>query len=102
MGGADKEMKKPEPVEPIVWLLAAMMLVFAGLILFCEHFFPMDGQIFTVFTGLLGNIAGAFLMRIKPKAASDPSDDPTKNVTTTITSTPKDKIPVPTVEVHNG
>lgn len=85
-------MRKPEPIEPIVFLLTGLIVFFSILVIFCEHYFSMDGQIFTVFTGLLGSIAGAFLMRIKPKATSSPSDDTDQDVTVTTVSKPKDKV----------
>ncbi len=98
--GIDYSVKKPEPVEPIVYLLSLMMLAFAAIIIFCEFRFPMDGQIFQLFSGLLTGIAGAFLMRIKPKASASPDDDTDKDVTTTVTSTPKGKIPAPEVKIN--
>ncbi len=58
------------------------MLLFSVVLIFCEHYFPMDGQIFQVFSGLLTGISGAFLMRIKPRGL-DPSGDPAPTKTTT-------------------
>lgn len=68
-------------VEPIVYLLAALLLLFSGILIFCEYRFPMDGQVFQVFSGLLTSLAGAFLMRIKPRGA-DPDTPPSKTTTT--------------------
>lgn len=68
-------------VEPIVKLLCLMMLATSIIIIFCEFFFPMDGQIFTVFAGLLGNISGALIMRIKPRGTEPAPDDSNSNPT---------------------
>lgn len=94
-------MRNPEPIEPIVYLLSVLLLVLAGLIIFCEYFFPMDGQIFTVFTGAFGSIVGAFLMRIKPRGNAP--EDSGQDVTTI--SQPKNKpgsvkVEIPPVEEH--
>ena len=63
--------------EPVVLLLFIGMVFFCGVLIFCEHFFPMDGQIFQVIAGLLSGFSGAFFMRVKPqKANSDQPDDP--------------------------
>lgn len=69
-------------VEPVVFLLAALMLVFSFIVILCEKVFPNDGQVFQVFSNLLAGISGAFLMRIKPRG-SDP-DTSTSKTTTTI------------------
>jgi len=68
-------------VEPVVFLLAALMLIFSLIVIFCEKVFPNDGQVFQVFSNLLAGISGAFLMRIKPRGA-DPDTPPSKTTTT--------------------
>lgn len=85
-------------VEPIVKLLALLMLVFSAIIIFCEHFFPMDGQIFQVFSGLLAGISGAFLMRIKPRG-TEPNGDP---VTMRTTATDRSGTVVQETQVGKG
>ncbi len=69
-------------VEPIVYLLAALLLLFSGILIFCEYRFPMDGQVFQVFSGLLTSLAGAFLMRIKPRGTEPDGQTPSKTTTT--------------------
>ncbi len=60
------------------------MILFSVVLIFCEHYFPMDGQIFQVFSGLLTGISGAFLMRIKPRGTEPGVDPPPSKTTTTI------------------
>lgn len=71
-------------VEPVVILLFLGMLFFTGILIFCDKFFPMDGQIFQVVASLLSGFSGAFFMRIKPKNTIE--DNPPG--TTTVTATP--------------
>jgi cytochrome c biogenesis protein CcdA len=61
----------PNRIEPVVLLLFVGMLVFTGILLFVEKFYPNDGQMFQVIAGLLTAFSGAFFMRVKPKAADD-------------------------------
>jgi hypothetical protein len=51
------------------------MVFFCGVLIFCEHFFPMDGQIFQVIAGLLSGFSGAFFMRVKPTKPTDNHDE---------------------------
>jgi len=71
-----------DKIEPVVLLLFLGMVIFTGVLLGCEHFFPMDGQLFQVFAGLLTGFSGAFFMRVKPKNAD--ADAPPSKTTTTI------------------
>lgn len=90
---------KPEPLEPILMLLASLMIFFTAMIFVAEHFFPNDGQIFQVVSGLLTGISGAFLMRIKPRAGVQP--DPATTMTTRETQTTEVNVPVPGNDAHN-
>ncbi len=75
-------MKKLDgKIEPIVLFLFFGIVFFSGVILLCEHFYPMDGQLFQVFTGILGNFTGALFMRVKG-AAPDADTPPSKTTTT--------------------
>lgn len=71
-------------IEPVLVLLSVLVLVFTGCLFASEHWFPMDGQIFQVISGLLTGFGGALLMRVKP--ASKPEDAADHLSTTTITS----------------
>ena len=71
-----------DKIEPVVLLLFLGMIIFAGVLLGCEHFFPMDGQLFQVFAGLLTGFSGAFFMRVKPKNADVDGGVPTHTTTT--------------------
>lgn len=73
---------KRDKLEPVVILLFTGMIFFSGVLIFCEYQFPMDGQVFQVFSGLLTGFAGAFFMRTKPKG----SDDPDNAVITSVVS----------------
>jgi hypothetical protein len=78
----------PNRIEPVVLLLAFLMMVFTGCLFLSNKMFPMDGQMFQVIAGLLTGIAGAFMMRVKPK--QDTTD-------TTTTSTVKGNPPAATI-----
>ena len=78
---------KPEPLEPILKMLAALMIFFTAMLFISERFFTSDGQIFQVISGLLTGISGAFLMRIKPRASLTPDSASTVTTTQTVAST---------------
>lgn len=65
-------------LEPVLVLLAALVVFFAVLLISCAHFFPTDGQTFQVISGLVTGFSGALLMRVKPRGdpmgSSDPKD----------------------------
>lgn len=56
-------------VDPVLWLLVAMMVFFTLVMIACEVWFVTDSQLFQVFAGVLTALSGAFLGRIKPAAA---------------------------------
>ncbi len=72
-----------EPVEPVLMLLAGLMIFFTGMLIFVEHFFASDGQVFQVISSLLTGISGAFLMRIKPRGPASPEDLSNTTIATT-------------------
>ena len=61
-------------IEPVLYLLTFLVLVFTCSLFASEHFFPNDGQIFQVVSNLLSGFGGALLMRVKPAAKA--TDDP--------------------------
>ena len=69
-------MKPKGHMEPIDMLLFIGMMVFSVIIFVCNVMFPMDGQIFQVYSGVLGGFTGAFFARLKDsKVAPPPTDD---------------------------
>lgn len=75
-------------IDPILWLLFLGIVFFSGMLLYVEHTFPSDGQLFVVVSGLLTSFSGAFFMRVKPNVppiASDSIEHPVKAVTETKT-----------------
>ena len=67
---------------PVVLLLMLGRLVFSAIVLACEHFCPLGGQVFQVYAGLLTGFSGAFFMRVKPKNADTEPPTPTHTTTT--------------------
>lgn len=59
-------------IEPILLLLAFLLITFAVMLFVCVLFFPQNGQIFTVVSGLVSAFSGAFMLRVKPK--NEPGD----------------------------
>lgn len=55
-------------LEPVLLLLAAMVIFFTGLLIWSSTHLANDGQTFQVLSGLVTGFAGAFLMRVKPRA----------------------------------
>ena len=69
-----------EKVEPIIYVLSVMIIFFSGLLIYCEHMFPNDGQVFQVFSGILTALSGALMMRVKPAKSEDSSVNIGNNV----------------------
>lgn len=55
-------------VDPILVLLAWLILICLGAMIFVTWLFHDDGQIFQVVSGLLTGFAGGFLLRVKPSS----------------------------------
>lgn len=53
-------------IDPVLYLLFIGMVFFAIILIFCEHYFMSDGQMFQVMAGLLTGFGGAFFGRINP------------------------------------
>lgn len=77
-------LMKQDPLEPVLKLLAGLMIFFTAVLFVSEKFFPSDGQIFQVVSGLLTGISGAFLMRIKPRATGEVDGNAVTTATTTV------------------
>ena len=71
-------MKPKGHMEPIDMLLFIGMMVFSVIIFVCNVMFPMDGQIFQVYSGVLGGFTGAFFARLKDSKVTPPppADEP--------------------------
>jgi hypothetical protein len=67
-------MPDKQRLEPVELLLMGGIVFFTICLFISERFFPSDGQIFQVVSGLLTGFGGAFLMRVKPKG--DKADVP--------------------------
>ena len=61
----------PSRIEPVLLLLAFLVVLFAGALFVSERMFPQDGQIFQVISGLTTGFAGALLLRVKPQRQGD-------------------------------
>lgn len=68
-------MQNPRKLDPIDKLLFIGMMVFSVIIFVCNVLFPMDGQIFQVYSGVLGAFSGAFFARLKDSKANIPPGD---------------------------
>ena len=80
-----REMPQRDPIEPVLLLLAGMMVFFTGVLFIAERFFSSDAQVFQVICGLLTGISGAFLMRIKPAPhAPEPTSSTTVSRTVSV------------------
>lgn len=55
-----------ENVEPVMYLLALLILFFTAVLIGVEYFFRDDAQVFQVVATVLTGFTGAFLGRIKP------------------------------------
>lgn len=70
-------------VDPTLMLLFLGIFAMTGILIFCEHFFASDGQIFQVISGLVTGFAGAFFGRINPKPAHEETKTSTDTTNTT-------------------
>ncbi len=70
-----------ERIEPIVWMLAALIIFFAVLMVGISRWAPNDGQTFQALVGLLTTFSGAFVMRVKPSGSLAQSQNPEGNGT---------------------
>ena len=66
-------------IDPILLLLATLMIFFTAMLFICAVWLKTDGQTFQVVSSLLTGISGAFLGRIMPKK-SEVVDDPPKAI----------------------
>lgn len=60
------------------YLLAAVMFAFALLVLWCEHHFKDDAQIFQVFASVIAGASGALFTKLKGAGSpAQPKEDKT-------------------------
>lgn len=94
---------KPEPVEPVLKLLTALMVFFTLALFACERFFSSDTQVFQVICGLLTAISGAFMMRVKPAhQGPDVTGSVTTSKTVSVLQPEKDITSAPDVPTQPG
>jgi hypothetical protein len=62
-----------ERVEPVVWLLSVLTLIFTGSTVAVALFASTDGQTFQFLSNLASGFSGALLMKITGRGASAPS-----------------------------
>lgn len=83
----------PNRIEPVLLLLAGMIVFFTVVLIGSAHFFPNDGQTFQVISQLLAGVSGAFLLRITPttKKAEDAAAGAATSSVTLETTMPASK-----------
>ncbi len=64
-------MKALSRLEPTQVLYTILLVFFSCLLIYCEHMFPKDGQVFQMFANVASGFAGALLA----KRPSMPPDD---------------------------
>ena len=77
-------------LEPVLFLLSGMVVLFTLLLFISEKMFPNDGQIFQILGNLVSGFAGALLMRVKPRTQDDEQDKASQTtILKQITTEPK-------------
>lgn len=72
-------------IDPVLLLLMFGLIFFTGILIFVEHFFPSDGQVFQVVSGVLTAFSGAFFMRVKPQTPQEEKSPDSKLTETQVT-----------------
>lgn len=57
-------------IEPIVWLLAGLLIFFTATLFLSEWLFRSDGQFYQTVAGLTSGVSGALLLRITGKSSN--------------------------------
>lgn len=79
-------------IDPIIYLLTGLVLIYTVVILWTDLFLKSDGQTFQIVSNLASGFAGALLMRINPtKVNLDTLDASIKKVTDVHTETQSPK-----------
>lgn len=52
-------------LDPVVRLLAGLLVFFTLVLIITDWFFKSEGQVFQVFSNALSGVVGALLMRVK-------------------------------------
>lgn len=75
-------------IDPVLLLLFVGITIFTGVMIWVDHAFHDDGQIFQVCSGLVTGFAGAFFTRLKPRSDAEEKGGVTASVEkTTVVST---------------
>ena len=62
------EKPQGEKIDRVLFLLFAGMVFYTVVLIFCEHYFMQDGQMFQVIAGVLAGFGGCFFGRIMPSS----------------------------------
>lgn len=82
-------------LEPVLRLLAALVVFFTVCLFLATRFFPQNATLFNAIYGMANGFGGAMLLRVKPQskeeeAAGLAQTTATTATTTTIVNTPKE------------
>ena len=69
-------MKAPFGIEPVVWLLSALLVFFTASLFCAEWWFKSDAQFFQVIAAAFGGMSGALLTKIKVDSPPTPPQAP--------------------------
>ena len=67
---------KMSSIDPILKMLVGLVIFFSLLLIAVARFMSSDGQTFQILSSLVSGFAGALLLRIKPRDASDKDVQP--------------------------
>ncbi len=84
-------MNTVKSLDPVLRLLAALVIISILLMFAASKWFPSDGQTFQVMSGLINGFAGALLMRVKPPEKHEGDNVVTTSTETTIATKPKEE-----------
>ncbi len=79
-------MNKDWKMDPVLLLLFVGLVLFTGILIWVEHAFQSDGQIFQCIASVLAGFTGSFFTRLNPKG--DKADE---NVVSKSTLTVEEK-----------
>lgn len=60
-------MNRDWKVDPVLLLLFMGLILFTGILIWVEHAFQNDGQIFQCIASILAGFTGSFFTRLNPK-----------------------------------
>lgn len=69
-------MKMLGRLEPVQVLYTLLLVFFSVILIYCEHMFPKDGQVFQMFSNVASGFAGALLAKRSSGAADGEQPKP--------------------------